>query len=202
MHPNPIFRSSDVNKSLSFAADRGFGTLSVNGDHGPLAAHIPVIFSEDRSRAAFHLLRSNPVARAPGPALLAVTGPDGYISPDWYDLPEQVPTWNYVAVHVRGTLRILPTDDLEPHLRTLSDHFEQRLLPKPIWDLDKVSFENRNKMMRMLVPAEMEITHVDATWKLGQNKPEAARKNAASALNASSIGQETAALATLMEDKI
>ena len=200
MHPNPIFRSDDHDKSLSFAATRGFGILSVNGEHGPLAAHLPFVFNESRSKLAFHMLRSNPVARSPGPALLAVSGPDAYISPDWYGLPEQVPTWNYVAVHIRGPLRILPPEALEPHLRALSNAFERRLLPKPVWDLDKVSLAAREKMMRMLVPAELDITHVDATWKLGQNKPAAAVKGAAEALKTSAIGAEIAALAALMED--
>ena len=200
MHPNPIFRSKDHQKSLAFAAERGFGQLCVNGESGPLAAHVPFVFNADRSRAAFHLMRSNPVARAAGPALLAVIGPDGYISPDWYDSPEQVPTWNYVAVHLRGMLRVLPPEALEPHLRALSDEFERRLAPKPVWRLDKVSVENREKMMRMLVPVELEIAEVDATWKLGQNKPDAARLGAAKALRSSAIGAEPAALAALMED--
>ncbi len=199
MHPNPIFRSDDHAKSLSFAAKRGFGTLSVNGEHGPLAAHLPFVFNEDRSKLAFHMLRSNPVARAPGLALLAVSGPDAYISPDWYGVPEQVPTWNYVAVHIRGPLRILEPEALEPHLRALSSTFERRLLPKPVWDLDKVSLEAREKMMRMLVPAELAISHVDATWKLGQNKPTSAVQGAAEALKTSTIGAEAAALAALME---
>lgn len=200
MYPNPLFRSDDHDKSLSFATKRGFGILSVNGDNGPLAAHLPFVFNEDRSKLAFHMLRSNPVARAAGPALLAVSGPDGYISPDWYGVSEQVPTWNYVAVHIRGTLRMLAPEALEPHWRALSGEFERRLLPKPVWELDKVSPETREKMMRMLVPAELEITHVDATWKLGQNKPAAAVQGAAEALKTSAIGAETAALSALMED--
>jgi len=200
MHPNPIFRSDDHDKSLSFAAERGFGTLSVNGEHGPLTAHLPFVFNENRSTVAFHMLRSNPVARAAGPALLAVSGPDAYISPDWYGSPELVPTWNYVAVHLRGTLRLLEADALEPHLRALSGEFERRLLPKPVWDLDKVSVEARKKMMRMLVPAELEISHVDATWKLGQNKPASAVLGAATALKTSPVGAEVAALAALMEN--
>ena len=200
MHPNPIFRSDDHTKSLNFAQERGFGVLSVNGENGPLAAHLPFVLNADRSKLAFHMLRSNPVARAEGPALLAVSGPDGYISPDWYGVPELVPTWNYVAVHIRGSLRMLEAEALEPHLRALSGEFERRLLPKPIWDLDKVSLEARAKMMRMLVPAELEITHVDATWKLGQNKPAAAVQGAITGLKHSAIGAQTAALAALMEE--
>ncbi len=200
MHPNPIFRSDNHTKSLAFAAERGFGTLSVNGEHSPLAAHIPFVFNADNTRVAFHMLRSNPVARAAGPALLAVSGPDGYISPDWYGVAEQVPTWNYVAVHIRGTLRMLEPKALEPHLRALSGEFERRLLPKPVWNLDKVSPEAREKMMRMLVPAELEIAHIDATWKLGQNKPVVAVQGAVEGLGSSAIGAELAALAALMED--
>ncbi len=200
MHPNPIFRSDDHEKSLIFAQERGFGVLSVNGENGPLAAHLPFVFNADHSRVAFHMLRSNPVARAAGPALLAVSGPDAYISPDWYGVPEQVPTWNYVAVHIRGILRMLEAEALEPHLRALSGEFERRLLPKPVWDLDKVSLDARAKMMRMLVPAELEITDIDATWKLGQNKPAAAVQGAVEGLKHSAIGAETAALAALMEE--
>ena len=33
---------------------------------------------------------------------LIVEGPEGYISPDWYGVADQVPTWNYVAVHLVG----------------------------------------------------------------------------------------------------
>ncbi len=200
MHPNPIFRSADDQKNLSFAEKRGFGSLSINGADGPLMAHVPFVLNASCTKLAFHLMRSNPVARAGSqPALLSVNGPDGYISPDWYGEAQLVPTWNYIAVHVRGQLTVLEADALEPHLRELSDSFEQRLLPKPVWSLDKVSMENRAKMMRMLVPVELEITSIDATWKLGQNKPEAAIKGAAEGLKASDIGAETAALAALME---
>ena len=86
MHPNPAFRQDPREKNLAFARARGFGILSVNGPEGPLAAHIPFLLNDDASFAELHLARSNPIARAtlPAPALLAVAGPDAYISPDWY----------------------------------------------------------------------------------------------------------------------
>ena len=64
----------------------------------------------------------NAVIRAvPGPAVLAVIGPDGYISPDWYgtheQVPDQVPTWNYIAVHLRGILHPLPAQALTEAVR-------------------------------------------------------------------------------------
>ena len=201
MHPNPIFRKTDATKALDFARQRGFGTLSINGTKAPLAAHIPFILSDDGTKAMFHLVRSNPIARQPNSnALLAITGPDAYISPDWYGVEQQVPTWNYIAVHLRGTLNILPDEALEPHLRALSMYFEQKLLPKPVWLLDKVSKENRKKMMRMIVPAEIIISDIDSTWKLAQNKPDTVRNAAADHLENSPVGAGQIELAQLMRD--
>ena len=63
--------------------------------------------------------------------MLAVSGPEVYISPDWYGLDNQVPTWNYIAVHLRGSLTTLPIDTLRPHLNALSARNEALLAAKP-----------------------------------------------------------------------
>ena len=94
MHPNPAFRQTPAERSLTFARARGFGILTVNGAAGPLLAHVPFLISADGTWADLHLARSNAVARSdlPAPAVIAVSGPDAYISPDWYGLDDQVPT--------------------------------------------------------------------------------------------------------------
>ncbi len=73
-------------------------------------------------------------------------------------------------------------------------------MPKPIWGLDKVSAENRDKMMRMLVAVELNISETDSTWKLGQNKPDAVRIAAADKLKTSAIGSGQSELAQMMRD--
>ena len=110
MHPNPAFRKTPAERNLDFARARGFGTLSVNGAEGPVMAHVPFLLSPDGGYADLHLARSNAVivAGLPAKAVLAVTGADAYISPDWYGVPDQVPTWNYIAVHLRGELVPMP----------------------------------------------------------------------------------------------
>lgn len=201
MHPNPVYRQESHERNIAFARDRGFGVLSVNGNPAPLISHIPFALSGDGARAEIHLVRSNPIARAataPLPAVLAVTGPDGYISPDWYGDPAQVPTWNYVAVHLRGTLHPLPDEDLRASLETLTELFETRLLPKKPWLLDKTPEDVQARLMRMIRPFRFEVAEVDGTWKLAQNKTPAARQSAAGHLKAAPIGQETALLAALM----
>ena len=102
MHPNPAFRKTAADRNLAFARARGFGVLSVNGPDGPLMAHVPFLLSDDGTMADLHLARSNAVIAAglPAQAILAVIGPDAYVSPDWYGVADQVPTWNYIAVHL------------------------------------------------------------------------------------------------------
>ncbi len=201
MHPNPAYRQTPEDTVLAFARTRGFGTLTINGPDGPLASHIPFVLAPDGASLELHLVRSNPIARAlaePQPALFAVTGPDGYISPDWYGMADQVPTWNYIAAHLRGTLSALPPEAMRGQLDRLSAEFEDRLRPKTPWRTDKMPAEALDRLMRMILPCRFDIAKVDGTWKLGQNKPDPARLGAADGLEAAGIGSETAALADMM----
>ena len=202
MHPNPAFRSDPAPVNLAFARDRGFGTLCLNGPDGPLVSHVPFAVNTDGSEAEMHLVRSNPIVRAvkeATPAVLAVTGPDGYVSPDWYDMADQVPTWNYVAVHLRGTLSPADPATLRAHLDRVSEEFEGRL-PKTPWTTDKMTPEVMDRMMRQILPFRFAINDVQGTWKLNQNKQDDARLGAAEAIATSPVGQETEALADLMRN--
>lgn len=201
MHPNPIYRTDEQVKILSFATERGFGTLALNGAAGPLISHVPFVI-DGGTVARLHLMRSNPIARAlaegSAGAVLAVNGPDSYISPDWYQMVDQVPTWNYVAVHLRGRLKLAPEGDLRAYVEQLSAAFEARLAPKTPWTLSKTSGDVTARLMRMILPVELEIESTDGTWKLAQNKPKEARHAAADHLEPGGIGSELAALAALM----
>ena len=184
MHSNPAFRRVSRDRNLRFAAQRGFGVLAIDGA-GPLVSHIPFVLAEDGAAVHAHLVRSNPIARHlradERAAVLAVSGPDSYISPDWYGTgtADQVPTWNYVAVHIRGTLRRRADETLRAHLDTLSARFENELRPKPPWMPSKVSPDQLGKLMRSIMPVELSVESVDGTWKLNQNKEESVRLRAA-----------------------
>ncbi len=198
MHPNPAFRSQTDATNLAFARERAFGILSVTGAAGPLLAHVPFLLAEDGGSADLHLVRTNPIARLelPTPAVVAVSGPDGYVSPDWYGVPDQVPTWNYVAVHLRGTLTALPREAMHDMLDRQSAAYESRLAKTP-WTTAKMSPEAMDRMLRQIQPFRLQISEVAGTWKLNQNKPEAVRL-AAAALAQTGIGSELPALAGLM----
>ena len=201
MHPNPAFRRETEDRALAMARERGFGGLTIVGPEGVLSAFIPFVV-EDGILAA-HLVRSNPIARhlrfGPVQALMMVWGPDAYISPDWYGEEDKVPTWNYTAVNLRGELRLIGEDRLKPHLERLSDNFEARLAPKPAWKLDKVSPGEVEKMMRQLVPVEMDVTSIESTFKLNQNRTDQARLGAADELaKGGTPGLDPQGLAALM----
>jgi transcriptional regulator len=199
MHPNSAFRQAPESATLAFLRARAFGTLAVNAEAGPLLSHVPFLLAEDAASADLHLVRSNPIARLDGvAAVIAVSGPDGYVSPDWYGVADQVPTWNYVAVHIRGRLERLGDGLMRDMLDRQSAAYEERLAPKHPWTADKMSAGAIDRLMRSILPFRLHVERIDATWKLNQNKTEAARLAAAEAIARSEIGQETAALARLM----
>ena len=82
------------------------------------------------------------------PAKLAVTGPHGYISPDWYGVKDQVPTWNYLAVHLFGSLSLQPQENIRAVIDRLAEEFEAGLAPKPLWKSTKMTLDFLDKMMR------------------------------------------------------
>ena len=203
MHPNKTFRKTETPTNIAFARERGFGALAINADDGPLMSHIPFVLAEDGTEVELHLVRSNPILRhiaEPTKAVIAVQGAHSYISPDWYGVDDQVPTWNYVAVHLRGTLQKRPAEELRGMLDRLSMHFEEKLRPKTPWVTDKMTPDVLDKMMRMIVPCRMQVDQIDGTWKLGQNKPDAVRLGAAQAVETDGLGMALAQLAALMRD--
>lgn len=201
MHPNPIFHDADDARNVAFARERGFGVLAAQGADAPMLSHIPFLLSHDGAVADLHLVRSNPIARAlkePMPVTLAVSGADTYVSPDWYEVADQVPTWNYVAVHLTGVLERRPQEELLALLDRQSAFYEDRLLPKPPWKTAKMTPDALEKMMRMIVPCRIKVTAVDGTWKLGQNKSDAVRDAAAGQIEAYGFGSEAHVIGALM----
>ncbi|WP_324752734.1 FMN-binding negative transcriptional regulator [Roseovarius sp. Pro17] len=205
MHPNPIYRSVTREFNLDFAREQGFGMLAIASAGAPLLSHIPFILNEAGNVVDFHLVRSNPIARAakaPVAARLAVQGPHSYISPDWYGVEDQVPTWNYVAVHLVGEVEQRPEAELRDLLDRQSAEFEARLAPKTPWTAAKMTPDVLERMMRQIVPCRMRVAEIHGTWKLNQNKPEEVRLSAADHVDAYGMGQEVRMLSALMRGAV
>ncbi|MFN0249820.1 MAG: FMN-binding negative transcriptional regulator [Kofleriaceae bacterium] len=167
MHPTPAFRWDDQVAMLSFAAGRSFATLV---DPSLRVAQAPLFVDADHS-VYLHLSRANPMAQAmPVRVVAVVSGDDAYISPDWYESADQVPTWNYESVEIEGELT--PTDDamLVRILEGLSAKHEAWIIGKKPWTLDKLSPGVLAAKLEGIIGAKLAYTSLRGTQKLLQNK--------------------------------
>jgi transcriptional regulator len=175
----PPFFKQDRAASLKFADERGFGTVCAFDARRPVASSLPFYLSyadDGTPQAAFHVARHNPLIKlADGQTswLLAVNGPDAYVSPDWYVSPDQVPTWLYQSVHLSGPVRLLSDDELAVQIDTLSAKFENRLLPKKPWTSGKMTAGRLETMKKAIVGLVMTVEEVEGSFKLNQHKSEA-----------------------------
>lgn len=185
MHPNPRFAWTDKEAMLAFIADIAFSTIFVAAPGGGHLLHVPVVV-HDAGRLRFHVARANRAAPAldGAPALLSCTGPEAYVSPDWYGTPDQVPTWNYVAVECQGPLRQLSDEELAEQIDALSAAHEGRLAPKAPWTRHKMSEGRFEAMAKAIVGYELAIEELRGTRKLGQNKTAGERAGAVAGLAA------------------
>jgi transcriptional regulator len=202
MYTPPFFKQ-DRAASLAFAEQRGFGTVCAWDGSKPIASLLPFYlgYADDGTpRVWFHVARHNPLIRlAEGASswLLAVSGPDAYVSADWYVSPDQVPTWLYQSVHLTGTVRPLSDDELAVQIDTLSAKFENRLLPKKPWTSAKMTAGRLEAMKKGIVGLMMAVEEVEGSFKLNQHKSEADYAAVAGAL-ASQADADAQAIAQLM----
>ena len=187
MYTPPPFKS-DRAKAIAFAQARGFATVCAWDGAKPVASALPfcLSFTDDGTpMASFHVARGNALAGLAGGKarwLLAVNGPDAYVSPDWYVSPDQVPTWLYQAVHLTGTVSLMPEGELGAHLDALSANFESWLAPKPPWRVDKVSAGRREMLKKAIVGLVMTVEDIEGSFKLNQHKSDADHMAVATAL--------------------
>jgi len=178
MYTPPPFKP-DRTASLAFAEARGFGLVCVCDGKKPVASLVPFYLSDAADgtpQAAFHVARQNPLvqfADEASPWLLAISGPDAYVSADWYVSPDQVPTWLYQEVHLTGPVRKLSDDELALQIDTLSAKFENRLLPKKPWTSGKMAAGRLEAMKKAIVGLSMSVEEIEGSFKLNQHKSEA-----------------------------
>lgn len=187
MNGNSAFRWNERAALRAFVQERGFGVLMAATPDGLRAVHVPFVFLDDE-RIGFHLGRGNPIAKSLDgcDALMVVNGPDGYISPDWYALDNnQVPTWNYLAAELEGSVARLDRAALITQIEALTAAHEDRLAPKPAWTREKMDGGRFEKMLDAIQGFQLRVTAWRGTAKLGQNKSEIPRNKAADAVAAS-----------------
>lgn len=195
------FRMDDPAELRAFMRRHSFATLVTQGRVGMVASHLPLLLDPDagpRGRLLGHMARANPQWRdVEGEALAVFSGPHAYISPTWYEAPGTVPTWNYVAVHAYGPLRLVEDRDaLRDILRRTVATYE-RPMPAP-WTYDEAD-PDIDWMLGAVVGFEVEIARIEGKAKLNQNHPEERRRKVIRALEART-DDDSRAIARLMAE--
>lgn len=163
---------ADVDSFL--AAHPAAQLVTVGPDGAPDATLLPYILDGDRLLA--HLARANEHWRRiedGAPALVVVSGADAYVSPGWYATKREhgrvVPTWNYSAVHLRGTVRVHDDADwvLDVVTRLTDLHESGRDEPWAVTDAPE-KYVRAN--LKAIIGVEVRVEHVEAKAKLSQNR--------------------------------
>ncbi len=151
-----------------------FATLVTEIEGSFDATHVPCLIDAgggELGTIRFHLARANPAvgALADRECLLIFSGPHTYISPDWYETADQVPTWNYLAVHAYGRAAAVDDAGLCALLDELSATEEGHLSKFP-WRPEKLPAERYARMRTAIVGFEMPVQELQGKWKLSQNR--------------------------------
>ena len=177
MHPAATFKVEDEAVLLAHLAAHPFVTLAAAPDGRPRIAHAPVVVRRLAGGLAldFHLSRGNaltPFLAAGFRGVVVSLETEAYISPDWYENADQVPTWNYVSVEAEGPIVAMDDAGLVTLLDDLSAQEEARLAPKPPWTRHKMSPGRFETMTRAIIGARLTVERLEGVTKLSQNKSE------------------------------
>lgn len=174
MYTPDHYKNGNIEELKEFISKNAFGIL-VNQTNGrPWATHIPLELDVDpqgKDILVGHIAKANPqwqYFKEDEEVLAIFNGPHSYISSSWYK-DEEVPTWNYIAVHVYGKIKILDKAALLESLHKLVDKYEKSS-EQPV-SIDKLS-EATMKQIVGVVGFQIDITEIQATYKLSQTRPE------------------------------
>ncbi len=197
-------QEKDWNQLSDFMKANPFALLISNNQDGlPQATHIPLELIENAKGEPVlhgHLAKANKQWEDflnPKQVLAVFSAPHAYISPSWYT-QANVPTWNYIAVHVYGNVRLLNEEETRTALARLTAKYEGNR-PKGV-TMDMLEEKSVKNDLRALVAFEMTLETIQGKYKLSQNRDDQSYKNIINELNKSSDLQEVA-VATEMQKR-
>ena len=162
------FSFTDTEAQLAFIKTHPFALLTTPDLQ---TTHIPLLVRQagDSLVMTGHMARANPHWKALNntPVVAVFSGPHAYISPKWYASEPNVPTWNYVAVHAKGTANVMDDEALPAALNNLMQAFEPDYNPDT---LDTSLAEYEQKLIRGIVGIEIRVDSLQGVRKLGQHK--------------------------------
>jgi transcriptional regulator len=151
-----------------------FATLIGASPEGLIASHLPFMFDHERGAhgtLVSHMARANPHTALLGSGqemLVIFTGAHGYMSPSWYPDRRSAPAWNYAAVHCYGTPVVQSARDSERIINALVDLMEGGRANR--WSADELGAGGVAEALQGIVCFEIEVTRLEAKFKMGQGE--------------------------------
>jgi len=173
------FAENDLNKLHDAIEHYPFATLISRSEDELEASHLPVLLDRGcgvRGTLLCHMAKANlQWRRANGqPVLTIFSGPHSYISPQWYQATEVVPTWNYVAVHAYGRLELIDDAAATKNILDKMVAVFESGQPRP-WQMNEPA-EFVERLLRQIVAFRIPIDRIEGKWKLNQNRPQEQRE--------------------------
>ena len=172
MYIPALYKNENLAEVKSFLQQNSFGILISNTDKKLHGTHIPLELDIDENGDDVllgHISKENPQWQyfdENEEVLCIFNGPHAYISSSWYD-HENVPTWNYIAVHVYGKISILNDVEVMDSLRKLVDKYEQNSKnPVSVHTMSAKTL----RQAKGVVGFRIKITSIQAAYKLSQNR--------------------------------
>jgi transcriptional regulator len=187
MYTPPAFREDDPAEIRRIIREARLATLVTATAEGLVATPLPLILDESAGGHGVllgHVARANPQWTLPpiGEAMVIFSGPDAYITPNWYAAKREhgkvVPTWNYVAVHVYGTVEFFDDEvRLREAVTRLTNLYEQSR-PAP-WAVNDAPEDFVRSQLKGIVGVRLPIARIEGKRKMSQNRSDADRAGVA-----------------------
>nr|WP_299485875.1 FMN-binding negative transcriptional regulator [uncultured Allomuricauda sp.] len=168
------YKNENVDEVRTFLKENSFGILVNQVEGKPWATHIPLELDADgqgKDVLEGHISKTNPQWKAfetSKEVLCIFNGPHAYVSSSWYQ-EEEVPTWDYIAVHVYGKLKVLSEEETMESLHKLVNKYEKDSKnPISLKDMSPKTL----RQVKGVVGFSIEITEIQAAYKLSQTRPQ------------------------------
>jgi transcriptional regulator len=174
MYIPKYFKATNSEEIWNFVQKNSFGTIVTTEQGKPIATHLPLGITKkgDDYYITGHLAYGNPQWRTfetCEDVLVMFQGPNAYVSSSWYS-QENVPTWNYQAIHIYGKASILEKDALIEELTGMLEKYEKNRENPVLWD--KLSPELLENQLKGIVGFKIKVEEIQAAYKLSQNRNE------------------------------
>ena len=176
-YPPKHHQDADIKHMIEVIKSYPLATVISVKDNAPLITHLPLIYRESDGKLIGHIDIYNPqteLMKNDNALSLIFSGPQCYISPSVYTTT-QLPTWNYIKVHLKGTVKAIESNAALKQSLIEMTEFLEAPNPKYILEPDNPRLDRNLNYIKMF---EITITDWEGKFKLSQDKNKVDMENA------------------------